>query len=237
MRTPRKSRLGRGTAERLLSTARDPAFPELSLLLAAASAPPQPHEPAGLDAALAAFHEAGRVGRSVVAPRRRLLRPLAAAAALATMLAGGVAVAAETGNLPGVGGTPTEGPTATATAGAAPEGTRAAPGRSGIPSVSPTPGGHGRTLSPASPALTGLCRAWDAHRRNPNQPLKSEAMRDLAEAAGGEARIPAFCAPVLTDPTAPATARPDTVPPTPSHPAGKGPARPTPSAAKKGQDG
>lgn len=252
MRTRRERRLRPETAERLLTTGRDPAFPEFSRLHAAATAPPRPHELAGLDAALAAFREAGRAGRPAATARRRVLRPFTVAAAAAAVFAGGVAVAAETGNLPGRGGTPAG--DRSATADPSPRGTRTAPGRGGTPSAVPTPGGPGRTLSPTSPAVSGLCRDWDANRRNPNgSPMRAEAMRDLAAAAGGEERIPAFCAPALATPrsgrptappstappgTAPqGTAPPGTVPPTPSHPAGKGPTKPVPSTGRKGTDG
>jgi hypothetical protein len=234
MRTSRKGRLGPDTAERLLTTGRDPAFPELSRLYAAASAPPQRHELVGLDAAVAAFREAGRVGRPAATPRRRVLRPLAVAAAVTAMFAGGVAVAAETGKLPGGGGTPAGGE-ATTTAGAPASGTGATPGPSGTPSVLPAPTGPGRTLSPTSPDAIGLCRAWDTRRRDPDgPPMKAEAVRDLVAAAGGEDRIPAFCAPALAVPSGPAATRPGTVPPTPSHPAGNAPPRPTPSTGRKG---
>jgi hypothetical protein len=53
--------------------------------------------------------------------------------------------------------------------------------------------------------------------------MAAEARRDLVAAAGGEDRIPAFCAAVLGGP-----------PPTPSHPAGKSPTKPAPTTAKKG---
>lgn len=233
MRTSRKGRLGPDTAERLLTTGRDPAFPELSRLHAAASAPPQRHELVGLDAAVAAFREAGRLGRPAAAPRRRVLRPLAVAAAVTAMFAGGVAVAAETGKLPGTG-TPTGGD-GTTTAGAPASGTGATPGQSGTPSAVPAPTGPGRTLSPTSPDAIGLCRAWDTRRRDPDgSPMKAEAMLDLVAAAGGEERIPAFCGPALAVPSGPPATRPGTVPPTPSHPAGKAPAKPTPSTGRKG---
>jgi hypothetical protein len=225
MGTPGRPRIGPDDAERLLTTGRDAAHPGLSRLLAAAAAPPRPGELAGLRAAVAAFEEAGRYERPAATPRRRrALRPLAAAAALAAMLAGGVAVAAETGNLPGRPVTDHSAPVT----GAPPETTtRPAPSHSGTATAPQPPGDRGRTLSPTSPAVAGLCRAWDAHRRNPRKdPITAEAMRDLVAAAGGEDRIPAYCAAVL--------ARPGTHQPTPSHPTGKPAAKPTPSTARKG---
>jgi len=223
MGTSRRRRIGPGDAERLLATGRDPAYPELTLLLTVTAGPPQPSELAGLPGAVAAFEAAGRVARPTAVPRRRrVLRPLATAAAVVAMLAGGVAVAAETGNLPG--DPATSPPPAT---GGPPNTPRATLSHrpSGAPTAPPPSGDHGRTLSPASPAVAGLCRAWEAQRRNPRGvPMTSEAMRDLVAAAGGEARIAAFCAALL----------PASHPPTPSHPAGKGPGRPTPSKGKKG---
>lgn len=235
MRTSRKNRLGPDTAERLLTTGRDPAFPQLSRLHAAASAPPRPHELVGLEAALAAFEEASLVRHPAPAkPRRRLSRPFAVSVAVATALVGGVAVAAETGSLP-VGRAP-RGDHAT-TAGASPDGTRATPGGSATPATPPSSGPAGRTLSPTSPAVTALCLAWDRHRRNGGGPPENaEALRQLATAAGGEERIPAFCAPVLPATSATPTTHPGTVPPTPSHPAGKSPTKPPPpSTGRKGQ--
>jgi hypothetical protein len=222
MRTPRTGRIGPDDAELLLATGRTPAHPELSRLLAAAASPPRARELAGMPAAVAAFEEAAWVDRPVAVPRRRrVLRPLAAAGAVVAMLAGGVAVAAETGNLPG--GPVPDRTTATS---APPEATRPAPSRgpSRTPAAAPQPhaGGPDRTPGPAGPTATGLCRAWDAQRRNPNgAPMASEARRGLAAAAGGESRIPAFCAALLE-------------PSRPSHPTGKGPARPAPATAKKG---
>jgi hypothetical protein len=138
------------------------------------------------------------------------------------MLVGGVAVAAETGNLPGGGWAPNT--SSTSRPGTPPNTTgHATPGNgpSGTPSA--PAGGRGRTISPTSPTVVGLCRAWDTHRRNPHKdPVPAEAMRDLAAAAGGEDRIPQFCASVLPAPA------------TPSHPAGRGLSKPTPSSAKKG---
>jgi hypothetical protein len=225
MRTIRRRRIGPDDAERLLATGRIPAHPGLSQLLTAAAAPPQASELAGLPGAVAAFEEAARLDRPVaVSRRRRVLRPLAAAGAVAAMLAGGVAVAAETGNLPG---RPV--PDRTTVTSAPPEATRPAPSRGPgrTPAAAPQPpsGRPDRTLSPTSPAVTGLCRAWDAQRRNPHgPPMAAGALRELAVAAGGESRIPAFCAAL------PAASHP----PTPSRPAGKGPAKPARPTAKKG---
>ncbi|MDQ7911500.1 hypothetical protein RB614_44155, partial [Phytohabitans sp. ZYX-F-186] len=162
---------------------------------------------------------------------------VAAAVAAAATLVGAVALAAETGHLPGAGGPPD---TAPASAPGTPpdDPTTAGGGPRGGPAGTPPPG-HGHTLSPTSAAVAGLCRAWDAQRRNPNgTPMRAEAMRDLAAAAGGEDRIPAFCAAVLAaqdgQGTPAATPHPGATPPTPGHPTGRGTARPTPTPGKKG---
>lgn len=241
MRTVRKRRIGPHEAERLLTAERIGSdHVELSLLLAAAAAPPRPDELIGYESAMAAFAQAGREAEATPMPvgrgRRRWLplpRSVAAKAVLgaAVALTGGVAYAAETGRLPdaaqrhahelfsplGVPAPTTPPPTA---------------GR-GSPTATPT--GAGRTLDPGEPAALGLCRAWKAARANPNgSPMAAEAFQDLAEAAGGERDVPAFCARLLASPASrvPAppgpTPDPEAVIPSPSHPGGsKGHGRPT----------
>lgn len=44
------------------------------------------------------------------------------------------------------------------------------------------------------PAAHGLCNAWSQHQRNGAKPTGSVAFRNLAKAAGGEAKIAAYCA-------------------------------------------
>ncbi|WP_173158089.1 hypothetical protein [Phytohabitans suffuscus] len=197
MRMTRKRRIGPDQAERLLATGHDPAHPELDRLLAAATAPPRPHELAGLDAALAAFEEAGRTRRPAPARQRwRVLRPLAAAAATAAVLVGGVAVAAEIGYLPG-----TDRPAAHEQLGsrAAPPSTaESGHGTASAPAgtVEPT---HSLPVTPGGTAIERLCRGWD-DRRHKGRPMKPDDLRELAAAAGGEDRIAAFCAPRLRPP-------------------------------------
>jgi hypothetical protein len=247
MGTSRLRRIGSREAEQLLTADPDAsAYPDLSQLLAAAAAPPHPDELVGLRAAVAAFEAAGRDGRSgvVVTSRRRgFARPLAvkAAAGVAVVLFGGTALAAETGNLPnapqqhahnlfsGLGVPPPSASTAPSSPVAR---------TSSTPTRTPTPsaGGH-ESPAPAGAATLRLCRSWDAQQQNPQgKPMKHEALRDLAEAAGGEDRIAAFCAALLADdPGQDPTQAPATVPPTPSHPGkGKGPSKPTPTPHKKG---
>jgi hypothetical protein len=213
VRLPRKRRIRPDEAEQLLAAGHDPAHPELSRLLAAAAAPPRPEELTGLDAALAAFEEAGRVERPAPAPRRRrVLRPMAAAAAVSVLLVGGVAVAAETGYLPGADPpaketlAPRDVPSS-----AAPT----SPGGASGPARTPGPTGSPQTAAPADPAMAKLCRTWE-DRRQKGKPMKPEDLGELARAAGGEERIPAFCAPLLAD--RPAPPGPPTTRPSASHP-------------------
>jgi hypothetical protein len=243
MRAFRGNRLGPREVEQLVSPERaGSAYPELSYLLSAAAAPPRADELAGHEAALAAFERAGLSTPVRTAPRRRMLtRSIAvkAFAGAALMLLGGTALAAETGNLPGQAqqhahdlfsalGVPA--PVGNASpAGVGPQTPRTSP--------APTPKA-GRTLSPSSPAVPGLCRAWNAMQKNPKgKPMAAEAFRDLVSVAGGENRIQDFCEPFLAPPPA---ASPTPSPPrpkaTPSHPGnnGKGHGRPTSTPRPKG---
>lgn len=74
----------------------------------------------------------------------------------------------------------------------------------------------GEAALPADKA-TKLCRAWD-NRRRKDTAMKPEDLRALARAAGGEQRIPTFCAPLLrpygNGPAAPSS---PTTQPSPSH--------------------
>jgi hypothetical protein len=234
MRMSRRHRIRRDDAERLLAGGHDPERPDLSRLLAAASAPPQPHERAGLDAALAAFDEAGRAERPATSTprRRRVLRPVAAAAAVSVLLVGGVAVAAETGYLPGADTPPArESPTPGEVPSSAP---RTSPGGTSGPT-----GGPGHTASPraTTPAMAKLCRAWE-RRHEKGRSMKPEELRELARAAGGEARIPAFCAPPPPQPRGERTATPGppTARPSASHPAPPNPSD-HPGKGEKGDGG
>jgi hypothetical protein len=249
MGTSRIRRIGSREAEQLLTADSDAsAYPELSHLLAAAAAPPQPDELVGLQSALAEFEAAGWEGRSrvAVASRRRVFaRPIAvkAAAGVAVVLFGGTALAAETGNLPG--GSQQHAHDLFSGLGVPPPGTVSASPSSpvkqatSLPAPIPTPstGSPSATPGPSSAATLGLCRSWETQQKNPqDKPMKAEALRALAEAAGGEKQIAAFCADLLAvDPGQTATQRPGTVPPTRSHPGkGKGQSKPTPTPHKNG---
>jgi hypothetical protein len=221
----------------------DPAHPELSYLLAAAAAPPSSDELVGLAAAVAAYERAGlTTGETAVrAPRRSwLTRSLAvkAAAGTAVLLMGGTALAAETGNLPN--GAQQQAHDLFSGLGVPPPGVRVgatpAPGDtpSAPPTPAPAPSNHGRTISPSSPAALGLCRAWEASQNNPTgKKMAAEAFLDLSRAAGGEANIADFCAPLLDAGPAGNGQGPPSA--KPSHPnEGKGHGRPTTTPHQKG---
>jgi len=243
MRTIRRCRIGPREAEHLFSVDRAGSeHGELSFLLAAAAAPSRPDELVGHELPVAAFEQAGReagapVRRSHARGRRftRSVAVKAVAVATATLI-GGTAYAAETGRLPDAAqwqahdvffplGVPAP---------------RDASPNVADPVPRPTPDGGGRTLDPSSPAVLGLCRAWQAVQGNPNgKPMSAESFQDLAEAAGGERDIAAFCAPLPTEYPGRAPALPTpppetaTPPPIPSG-GGKGHGRPTAVPNQKG---
>ena len=245
MGTPRMRRIGPREAEQLLTA--DPhasAYPELSHLLAAAAAPPQPDELVGLRAAVAAFEATGwDADLNVAVSRRRrvFVRPVAlkVAAAMAVVLFGGTALAAGTGNLPSGAqqrahdalsalGVPLPDAGSTSTS---------PPGERARPTPTPTSGDQTEPPDPAGAATLGLCRSWDTRQKNPkSKPLPAESLRVLATAAGSAEHIAAFCTALLADGKT-ATGDPSTVAATPSHPGiGKGHDKttPTPNPHKKG---
>ncbi|MFE7647379.1 hypothetical protein [Streptomyces phaeoluteigriseus] len=129
--------------------------------------------------------------------RPRWSRParLGVAAALTVGMVGGVAVAAGTGVLPTPFDDAEPGPAASVSAAATP-----GPDR---PLVSPPPsntpdGGAKATPDPGAPGsaddLTAACREKGAGRT-----LDAERRRTLERAAGGSARVPAYCAGLLDD--------------------------------------
>ncbi|MCW2909522.1 MAG: hypothetical protein JWL68_4311, partial [Actinomycetia bacterium] len=152
--------------------------------IAALNVAPAGHELAGEPAARAAYRGGfGRAARSARAHRRRhrvlgiiLSAKLAAAAAVA---AGALTGAAYANALPA----PVQG-LAHHTLGAPAPHPATPPGQPGIP-----PGPR-----PAAPDAQGLCNAW-AHARADGQAREEAvAFRDLAAAAGGAARVTAYCA-------------------------------------------
>nr|WP_296070613.1 hypothetical protein [uncultured Actinoplanes sp.] len=265
MRRRRAHRIGLTQADQW--AAGDPPGPDhqgLAELLAAAKAPATAEELAGEEQAVAAYTAAQR---RAAPPARRKNRARVSrlpsrtvvvniATVLALLAAGGTAVAARTGNLPadaqqhahrlfsalGVPA-PRTGPTT---------GPGQAPSVSPQPSTprttsrpSPTPAPAGSAAPSAGTAPAGWCRAWSATPHT----TKAAWYRDLAEAAGGEDHIRAYCASLTRSATSPATRRPTPSPPTPTrrpptkphtskpgptaHPTGKPTSLPTPQRSDR----
>jgi hypothetical protein len=215
MRVRRTPRIGSAEVERLIAGDRTgPDHDGLAALLAAARSPASPDELAGERAAAARLSAAYRDAGRPVRPRRstRRTRILSSARALAVkvtagvavLAVGGTAVAAQTGNLPVAAqdrahrifsalGVP---PPETAAPPVIPAPSR--PGRTGpSATAAPRPG----AVSSDDPAVTGLCRAWQAARDNPRgEAMPAPSRRALAAAAGGQSNVPAFCAARLAGP-------------------------------------
>jgi hypothetical protein len=249
MRTWRTGRIGPGEADRLVGGGTpSPGHEGLSVLLDAAKAPATAGELAGESAAVAGFAAARRGVAPTGSPRgRRHVRvPLVAgtvamkvAAGVVVLAVSGTALAAETGALPAAAqhhahrmfsslGVPAPAP------GSRPlrAGTGAGPSGDPTPRDSPTPSAA-TTPTPGDVTPPGLCRAWDATRKNPHsKAMTAASRRALAAAAGGEVKVADYCtallaaAPAKGRPTAKKTGKPSKSPghaaPTPSHPGNSG---------------
>ncbi len=189
-----------GTLDALLTgdLLTDEAFAGLqpaAALLAALNAAPEDGELAGHARALAGFrHRGGMPVRSRRSARRRhrLLTSLltvkaAAAAAVAAAALGGVATAAYTGALPA----PAQQFAHNAIGAPSPK-----PSHSpGTPQATPTrPDATGPDAT--GPAAFGLCTAYAHAKAHGTATQKAVAFRNLAAAAGGTAKIAAYCAAV-----------------------------------------
>jgi hypothetical protein len=209
------------TVERLLAGGLPPSqvppgYAKVAALLAATAADPTPEELAGQSKVLAELRAVTRTRRAaahtrpVVRPPRRRWAGLAAVALVGALVTGGVAAAAS-GNLPApvrdvarsILGTVSGGP------GPAPP-TQLDPQPSRVAS---SPASAGATASPKDPLSTGstapgpkgagprtepdkegLCKAFLASQDKENgKQMDAAAFQRLAEAAGGESRIPAYC--------------------------------------------
>jgi hypothetical protein len=180
------------------------------LLLDVAAAPPSVEELAGERAAVARFVAAYRDAAPIppasrrAPPSRSARMAIKVAAGVPVLAVGGTAVAAETGNLPGSArqfltglGVPVPAagsrPTASGTG-------HTLPSMRPAPAVTPAPPLRGATTTgPAEIGALDLCRSWDAARTNPHGKAVPAATRQaLADLAGGEHRIAAFCDDVLS---------------------------------------
>src|SRR5205823_4240027 len=140
----------------------------------------------------------------------------AAVAAAAAAALGGVAAAAYTGTLPapaqqfahGVIGAPSP---------------SASPGRRpGTPQATPARTGAGGPDA-TGPAAFGLCTAYAHAKAHGTASQKATAFRNLAAAAGGAAKIAAYCT-TVPHPGSPQASQPA---PAPTHPAGRTASHPT----------
>ncbi|MFE0627025.1 hypothetical protein ACFW3D_08665 [Streptomyces sp. NPDC058864] len=228
-------RMDASLAERLLdadpTAAGDGRTDALARLLAVAAAP-LPGDPERERAALAAFREArvaasGGHGRGRARGVRSARRTRAALGGLVAVFAlGGVAVAAQSGSLPGPfhSGTAGSRPVSPAPSSSAPAGSGG-----GTRSASPR-GPQGTTATPAAPAVTsrgphasvppfaaptdaglkGLCQTYVKAAEH-HKSVNASTLARLERAAAGAAAVPAYCARLTGAPevTAP-PARPET---------------------------
>jgi hypothetical protein len=191
-------------------------------LLAALNAAPHDGELAGHARVLAEFRRRGLPARARRSARRRrrsltsLTAKAAAAAAAAAVALGGVAAAAYTGTLPAPAQQFAHG-----VIGAPPP-----PGdRPGAPQPSHRPGAPQATAArpdaagpdAAGPAASGLCTAYAHAKAHGTASQKAVAFRNLAAAAGGAAKIAAYCAAVPH----PGSSQSSQPAPAPTHPAGR----------------
>ena len=215
--------LDEDTLERLLTgdlppSQVPPGYARVAALLAATTAEPTPEELAGGSKVLAELRavtrprRAGAHTRRVARPPRRRWAGLAAVALVGALVTGGVAVAAGR-NLPApvgnvarsilgaAGGdlgpaTPTRpDPRATPAASSpASRGVTAGP-KGPLPTGSTAPGSGPRRAGPVAVAdKEKLCKAYLASQdKEQEKQMDAAALERLAEAAGGESRIPAYC--------------------------------------------
>ncbi|WP_189332909.1 hypothetical protein [Actinoplanes ianthinogenes] len=209
MRIRRTHPIGLDQTERW--AAGEPPGPDhqgLAGLLAAAKAPATPGELAGRQAAMAAFTaayegaEAPGEGHRVRTSRPTRTLVVTIAAGLALVTAGGTAAAARSGVLPD--GAQERAHQLFSRLGVpAPQTSPDAPAP--VPSSLPSRTGGVPSPVPVTSATAvvpvGWCRAWAAAPRASNAPWR----RELVEAAGSEAGIPAYCA-ALGATVTPATA-------------------------------
>jgi hypothetical protein len=218
-----RQRIDAITAEKLISGARAGAptgSDQLADLLAAAANPARRAELTGEEAAVMAFRRA-RVTTAPESRRRSMLKSALAKVAtakaaivLAAVGGGGVALAAGSGHLPGVGtsdhhttGRPATSVTTSdhAAASAAEHGSSsaAAENHSATPRASHAPSG-----SP-SPNLRGLCTAFNAGAGdNPGKALENPAFTVLINTAGDKNTVAAFCATLLNTPAGKSSTHP-----------------------------
>jgi hypothetical protein len=197
-----------------------PGYARVAALLAATTAEPTPEELAGQAEVLAELRavtrprRAGAHTRRAGAHTRRAARPprrrwagLAAAALVGALVTGGAAAAAS-GHLPvpvrdaarsilgTVGGDLEPATSSQPSAASGPASASTIPGPKGPqPAGSTAPGSGPKGAGPvAEPDKEGLCKAFLASQdKEHGKKMEAAAFERLAEAAGGESRIPAYC--------------------------------------------
>jgi hypothetical protein len=220
-------RIGRAEAEQLLNGAPPAADRDaLAALLDLAAAPPRPAELSGRRAAVAAMANAFREAGSAPAPRRHRrslvvrIGMVKLVTGAAVLLFGTAALAAGTGNLPD---SVQHGAhdLLSALGVQVPDGNPSGPdagqptGRP-TPSVAPTSRGVVPT-GPATPAMKGMCRSWQAAQDDHGKHLDPAVEKALATAANGRENIAAFCAAVLAAPEPSTPAPPSSEAPHPGN--------------------
>jgi hypothetical protein len=164
----------------------DPADPAVDELLTALTAEPRAHELEGLAEPLTAFRATFATPQLVPAATRKALVLTGLLSARAAAAAGGVALGLAATAMAVAVSLPAND---TDRASVLPAATTAAP--------QATTEREGVGPDATGPAAHGLCTAWSNHQRNGDEaPMDSPPMRNLAEAAGGEGRIAAYCAAV-----------------------------------------
>ena len=211
------------TVERLLTgdlppSQVPPGYAQVAALLAATTAEPTPEELAGRSEVLAELRavtrprRAGAHTRRVARPPRRRWAGLAAVALVGALVTGGVAVAAGR-NLPApvrnvarsilgaAGGdlgpaTPARPDPRATSAASSPASAGVTAGPKGpLPPGSTAPGSGPKGAGPvAEPDRERLCKAYLASQdKQQGKKMEAAAFERLAEAAGGESRIPDYC--------------------------------------------
>jgi hypothetical protein len=201
--------IGGRTAEDLLDGADGASpYPLLAATLRAAAGPTRPGELAGRQAAVAAFRLAVADAAGPAGRRSRIRRPVlrltlrAAVVAAVVLGTGGVAVAASTGAIP----IPLNKHHAVPSA----------PASTPHPGVSPDPSNHTGSGAGPSPALVGLCQAYDAGAGSDHgKALENPAFQALITAAGGKDAVDGYCARLLAtaNPSRTPGGHPSTTPP------------------------
>ena len=231
--------------DRLLENRLDPAsappgYGGLAKLLAVAAAPATQRELAGERQAMATFaavmrsHPPTLTSRRTTVPSKVFTMKAAAAALVAVLSIGGVAVAA-TGLLPDQASSVADRvPDTTGADAAAHALGKAAAANLGGSAQTGSAGGQGResAVGPdaTGAAQAGLCRAWQAGQGTDNDArMDSVAFQALAEAAGGADNIAAYCEDVAASGSAdahrqnPASPPSGSAPPTSVSPPSSGP--------------